>query len=582
MTTTSFVDYQYLTAAQLNAAFAACTAFADLSAAVGVETAARVAAVAAEAYTRAAADTAEATARAAAVTGEATARATAVTGEATARAAADTAEVTARNAAITAAKNISASPSISFAPTANTPTTLASFIVQGTTSATLQRQFMASIGLTSNSGHGTALVDKVSLYVGGDVVAGSSDFWTVNSCLTIEAGAPTDINVQGYELDFNNFNSNRGSTFGVAGMAAPVAVGLSISGVADHANTAAISIAGVGNQWYRGIAFTTGIYSAISDYSLATYGIEMIAAHSYGIDMFGSAQAVALRTGNNQSIQSRNSGNTADIEIAVVNAANNLTLGTGAAAIFLAAAPRPLTDNVWTLGDATHRFTTVYATTGAINTSDKRQKTDIEALPSTLDLVNAIEPQTYKWIVGGRDAVEVQEVQTVQATERVVTHLDDVEMRGGRAHHATRTIEKDELLFDDIPVVDDAGKPIMIEVPAVAEMRDERTGAVTRKARPATSVPRTHRAPRMVEKSVTVTQYVDRPGVRTHWGFVAGDVQAAFEKHLPGVDFAGYVKGDDEAGTEGLRPDQMLPVLWQALKELSAKVTALESTAGRR
>jgi hypothetical protein len=66
------------------------------------------------------------------------------------------------------------------------------------------------------------------------------------------------------------------------------------------------------------------------------------------------------------------------------------------------------------------------------------------------------------------------------------------------------------------------------------------------------------------EEDVEETVYVDRPGKRTHWGFLASDVKAAFDK--TGLDFGGYVK--DEEGTEHLRPDQLIPVLWKAIQEL--------------
>lgn len=63
------------------------------------------------------------------------------------------------------------------------------------------------------------------------------------------------------------------------------------------------------------------------------------------------------------------------------------------------------------------------------------------------------------------------------------------------------------------------------------------------------------------------------PGARTHWGFLASDVKTAVEK--TGMDFGGYVKGED--GTEGLRPDQLLAVLWKAVQELSIEVRAMKA-----
>jgi hypothetical protein len=66
---------------------------------------------------------------------------------------------------------------------------------------------------------------------------------------------------------------------------------------------------------------------------------------------------------------------------------------------------RPEVDNAVTLGGgaAANRWTTVYATTGAINTSDEREKEQIEAIPDALlDAWQEVEWVRYKW----RDAVQ--------------------------------------------------------------------------------------------------------------------------------------------------------------------------------
>ena len=43
------------------------------------------------------------------------------------------------------------------------------------------------------------------------------------------------------------------------------------------------------------------------------------------------------------------------------------------------------------------------------------------------------------------------------------------------------------------------------------------------------------------------------------------------------MDYAAYVKGED--GTEHLRPDQLIPVLWKAVQELNALVTERDQKA---
>lgn len=60
---------------------------------------------------------------------------------------------------------------------------------------------------------------------------------------------------------------------------------------------------------------------------------------------------------------------------------------------------------------------------------------------------------------------------------------------------------------------------------------------------------------------------------RTHWGFIAQDVKSAMEKHNMG-DFGGHV--ESEQG-QSLRPDQLIPILWNAVKELSNKIEMMQS-----
>lgn len=61
------------------------------------------------------------------------------------------------------------------------------------------------------------------------------------------------------------------------------------------------------------------------------------------------------------------------------------------------------------------------------------------------------------------------------------------------------------------------------------------------------------------------------PGKRQHWGWDADQIGKVFEGI--GQDFGGYVVAED--GTRHLRPDQLLPILWQAVKELTAQVKDL-------
>lgn len=72
---------------------------------------------------------------------------------------------------------------------------------------------------------------------------------------------------------------------------------------------------------------------------------------------------------------------------------------------------------------------------------------------------------------------------------------------------------------------------------------------------------------------------VPRPGQRAHAGFLAQDLKAAMDS--AGVDFGawGLEDRDDAASRQWTRPDQLVAVLWAALRETRAEVAALRRAA---
>lgn len=61
---------------------------------------------------------------------------------------------------------------------------------------------------------------------------------------------------------------------------------------------------------------------------------------------------------------------------------------------------RPGADNAYTLGSSAFRWSTVYAATGTINTSDERLKTDVEDCPLGLEFIQSLRPVLYRWKSG--------------------------------------------------------------------------------------------------------------------------------------------------------------------------------------
>lgn len=84
---------------------------------------------------------------------------------------------------------------------------------------------------------------------------------------------------------------------------------------------------------------------------------------------------------------------------------NTIVLASGNSERFriTAGSARPASDNAMALGEASYRFSEVFAGTGAINTSDERVKRDIGAIPdSWLDAWGDVEWCRYRFVDGNR------------------------------------------------------------------------------------------------------------------------------------------------------------------------------------
>jgi hypothetical protein len=92
-----------------------------------------------------------------------------------------------------------------------------------------------------------------------------------------------------------------------------------------------------------------------------------------------------------------------DLQRAVIDGATgNVGIGTTSpqTTLQVAGVISPSVNNTYTLGNATYRFTEVYATNGVINTSDRREKKDISDTDLGLDFINRLRPVSYRWNTG--------------------------------------------------------------------------------------------------------------------------------------------------------------------------------------
>ncbi len=226
----------------------------------------------------------------------------------------------------------------------------------------------------------------------------------------------------------------------------------------------------------------------------------------------------------------------------------------------------PRADSSYNLGGSGKRWVNIYATNATINTSDPSLKTDINPLPPVEALIKSINPITFRWKQDSATFIDATEEKIVHATEWQEIEEDVTVVRDGKAIRTRQKRMVEVHLYDEVPLEDENGDPVMTPVRAQRDI----PGKVTH---PASTRQLTYRAPRMVTKQVTVKRPVSGLGKELHWGFSAPEIKAAFD--AIGMDFGGHVVGED--GMQHLRPAELIPVLWKAVQGLLERVEALES-----
>ena len=186
-----------------------------------------------------------------------------------------------------------ASLAVQTSPIGNDFNTFTAFTIEGTTGQADEREFLVSLGLTSNQGNEsrpTPYHDKVVLYAGIEAAAGTGDVWAMNPLVT-QLPNSGEYSAQGIELDFNNENAHRGDADAGAGLAPPVSYGLSISGAAPFRNTAGLLFSGTPKMWNRGIALANDCVaqSSFQDLGSPDKSIDIRGSPVWGVYQFSPA-----------------------------------------------------------------------------------------------------------------------------------------------------------------------------------------------------------------------------------------------------------------------------------------------------
>lgn len=301
---------------------------------------------------------------------------------------------------------------LSVAPTGDPVATLASLNVQGTTTSTTVREYLAAISLLAfkRNGASGAVQPSVALYVGIEGENGTGDITSLKTTVQQDVSSGT-YNAIAHEITVVNNVANRGEALGAAGLAAPYTYGHVVDGAGTFRNTSAYLITGPGTAVFnRGLTIAENAVAQTSfqDLGNAAISYEIQGTHTYGMDTKAATfTQAAIRLGNGQYVKARDVGDTVDITVFVQSGTNLIFGDAGHGSTNVSGTHiLPLADNALTLGSSGFRWSAVWAANGTIQTSDPTLKTDITAIPADAakGLLSAIDPITFRWKVGGADA----------------------------------------------------------------------------------------------------------------------------------------------------------------------------------
>jgi hypothetical protein len=450
-------------------------------------------------------------------------------------------------------------------PNFNTHSTV---VIEGTTAfGNTGREFLVQMGLNVTNGAPDTqnLGDKVALYPSVVGASNAGAIWAINPLVNLNAGSGSYA-AQGIEVDVNNFSYNANA------LGTDFVGGITITGVSSSGNicTYGLGVEGVSTtgQWQYGILIQSangaGIYDISGSESLLTAG----GTHGYGLYFQGADFLVAgitLQSGLTNAIVYVPTSGAAPV-YNYTDSVGNYFLAQNAPNVFTLSSVLCYNTNSIYCGGPSNAWKGVYSY--SYNTvSDPSLKKNITPIQhSMLDVVNDLQPVTFQWKDPGYSMVPGTERQRVHDFEMVTTEVDHHEVRDGKAYLVKRQVEEKRHLYDEIPVHDENDQPIRGFVP---EKLDHLAGSM-----PPDQI-RTHRVARMVDKDVPAMVAVpdDPNAARTQWGFLAPDVQQAVMRRT-GLDFGGVSQSD---GIHTLDPTQLVPILWKACQELSAKLDALSA-----
>jgi hypothetical protein len=272
------------------------------------------------------------------------------------------------------------SPTALDAATANTETTMR-LVRNGTAGTRYNQIFDVKMG---SYGTGINAQTQVDFKLGNTGNAPDVDVMTMraNGNVGIGTTAPADKLVVAGKIAGGSFSGNHYNTLDLSsdnGGNAAVTFNLDTTSTPSTLLIGKQSVVGTGDTFLQGLPSASG----------------------YGIFETWGGLGTVLATGNATPIIFRPNRS----EVMRVTSNGNVGIGITVPTTKLQVAGEisPSIDNTYSLGDATLRYTAVYAVNGTVQTSDARQKQNIQDSDLGLDFINKLRPVSYNWISGPDD-----------------------------------------------------------------------------------------------------------------------------------------------------------------------------------
>ncbi|EWY40651.1 hypothetical protein N825_34855 [Skermanella stibiiresistens SB22] len=347
----------------------------------------------------------------------------------------------------------------------------------------------------------------------------------------------------------------------------------SVSGLGTMATQMASSVAISGGTATFSTLTTTGTMTTGGQLTVAAnapydYAGYLQNTSALGISGFGMRNAAGGVAGGMAYYEA---GDLLLLSIATASGAARLQSSGGAFDVMASGALAPAADNQHSIGTSLRRVSQVFAGTGTINTSDEREKEDIRLIDAPLAeaLLRAFDPVTFQWRdVDHAAVVETRRAKRQKTTPREVEIAETVRAEDGRFIRVRRTVVERCPAFEAHPVhgedgaalLGDDGEPVLHFEPVMEE----------------------------VEEQIVARPAYHKANVRTHWGFVAQQVERGLcgalgldpddpaQRDQARLRFAGLVY-DQDSDRFGLREGQFISILWASMRDLLDRVEALEA-----